>query len=146
MKKLALAFFTFHFSFFTLLAQTDSVNRNPVFTLVQQMPRYNGDITKFLTEHLAYPQAAMDKGVQGTVYVTFVVEKDGSLSGISIRQGLEHSLDSAAMACIRSMPKWIAGMRDGQKVRVQYSIPLQFNLPTIEPSSVNPATPPRIKN
>ncbi|HXB11169.1 MAG TPA: energy transducer TonB [Bacteroidia bacterium] len=118
---------------------------NHIYGLVSQMPEFDGDLYKYLGDHLAYPEAAMDKGVQGTVYVTFVVEKDGNLTGVHVIHSLEHSLDSAAVACIRRMPKWKAGIQNGLTVRVQYNLPIKYTMPLIDTKSVNPTTPPRVK-
>ena len=125
--------------------QTDADGDNQVYVIVQQTPRFNGNLNDYLSDHLNYPEKAMDKGLQGTVYVTFIVEKDGSLSGVKILRGVEHSLDSSAVACISSMPKWIPGVQNNKPARVSYSIPIRFTTPVIEPNSVNPSTPPRIK-
>ncbi len=158
MKKLILLLFVFHSSMFILKAQvvTPEPNGteersenigdpNHIYGLVSQMPEFDGDLYKYLGDHLAYPEAAMDKGVQGTVYVTFVVEKDGNLTGVHVIHSLEHSLDSAAVACIRRMPKWKPGIQDGATVRVQYNLPIKYAMPLIDTKSVNPTTPPRVK-
>jgi periplasmic protein TonB len=125
--------------------QGDANDPNHIYGLVSQMPEFDGDLYKYLGDHLAYPEAAMDKGVQGTVYVTFVVEKDGNLTGVHVIHSLEHSLDSAAVACIRRMPKWKPGIQDGATVRVQYNLPIKYIMPLIDTKSVNPTTPPRVK-
>lgn len=142
MKKY-LAAFLFFPAF--IHAQDTSKANNQVYEFVQQMPKFNGDVPTYISDHFVYPQEAMDKGVQGTVYVSFIVEKDGSITRTHVMRGVEHSLDSAAVACVSSMPKWMPGMQNGQPVRVRYSIPIRFRLPTIDTSSVNPSTPPRIK-
>ena len=116
-----------------------------VHLLAQQMPKFNGDLYQYLSEHIMYPPQAMSKNAQGTVYVEFIIEKDGSVNRVHIKKSVEHSLDSAAMACIHSMPKWIPGSQNGQPVRVQYEIPINFQMPDITPKSVNPSTPPRVK-
>lgn len=137
---LILSFLIFHFPI--IYAQTADTS---VHAIVHQMPKFNGDLYQYLSEHIMYPPQAMDKKAQGTVYVSFVVEKDGSIDHVYIKKGVEHSLDSTAMACIRSMPKWIPGSQNNQPVRVEYEIPINFQLPDIAPTSVNPDTPPRVK-
>ena len=113
--------------------------------MAQQMPKFNGDLPTYFSEHFTYPEAAKMSGTHGTVDVGFVVEKDGSLSGIHVIKSVQHSLDSAAVAFVSAMPKWIPGMQNGEKVRARYDIPVQFSLPIIDSNSVNPSTPPRIK-
>jgi TonB family protein len=125
--------------------QGDANDPTHIYGLVTQMPEFDGDLYKYLGDHLSYPDAAMDKGVQGIVYVTFVVEKDGNLTGVHVIHSLEHSLDSAAVACVRRMPKWKPGIQNGVTVRVQYNLPIKYTMPLIDTKSVNPTTPPRVK-
>lgn len=71
------------------------------------------------------PEAQMEK-LQGTVEVEFVVEKDGSLSGIHIKKGVHRILDNAAIKIIKKMPKWEPAIQDGEIVRSNSSLPLKF--------------------
>jgi protein TonB len=116
-----------------------------IYIIAQQMPKFNGDIPTYVRDHFTYPEKTMIKGVQGSVVIDFVVEKDGSLSGAYAVKSLEHTIDSSAIACIYSMPKWTPGMLNGQLVRVKYEIPIKVSAPIIDSNSVNPPTPPRIK-
>jgi TonB family protein len=104
----------------------------PVFIIVESMPEYPGgqnSMITFIQEQLKYPQDAIDEGIQGRVFVNFVVEKDGSLSGIKVIRGVSGSLDAEAIRVIESMPKWIAGMQREQNVRVSQTVPVSFILP-----------------
>jgi protein TonB len=124
---------------------TPASDSNKIYLIAQQMPKFNGSLVDYLTEHLSYPKATADKGTQGTVIVSFVVEKDGAISNVKASNKVEHSLDSAAMACVSTMPKWSPGMQNGRAVRVQYELPIRFEKPVIGGTSVNPDTPPRVK-
>ena len=121
----------------TIIAPISSGNQvigdqtsNQVFTIVQQMPKFNGDLQKYLGEHIEYPEMAKENGVTGTVYVTFVVEKDGSITGVKVLRGVSGGadLDKEAIRVISSMPKWSVGMQNGHPVRVQFNLPIHFEL------------------
>ncbi len=127
------------------MASPTGMNQNgdtdKILTIARQMPKFNGNLNQWVVDHLNYPPT----NAQGTVFLSFVVEKDGSISNIKVIRSVERSLDSAAEACVRSMPRWIPGKQDGKTVRVQYNLPINFQMPEIAPASVNPTTPPRVK-
>ena len=75
-----------------------------------------------------YPQEAKEKGVQGRVFIGFVIEKDGSISNVRNLRGVDSELDAEAMRIVESMPKWKPGMHNGEFVRVSYQIPIHFKL------------------
>ncbi|OYT11794.1 MAG: hypothetical protein B6I19_10840 [Bacteroidetes bacterium 4572_114] len=83
---------------------------------------------KFLQENIKYPQMARESGIQGTVYVTFVVEKDGSLSNIAIMRGIGGGCDAEVLRLIYNMPRWNPGRCDGEPVRVRFNMPVKFTL------------------
>lgn len=102
-----------------------------IFTVVEQMPQFPGGETamyNYLSQNLIYPQVAKESGIQGRVYVTFVVETNGSLSDIRILRGIGGGCDEAALKAIRSMPRWVPGKQRGIPVRVQYNLPIKFSL------------------
>lgn len=101
-----------------------------IFTLVQQQPKFPGDVSKWLAQNIVYPQQAKDDKIEGTVFVNFVVEKDGSLSAIKLMRGVDggSSLNDEALRVINSMPKWTPGVQDGLSVRTQYMLPVHFTL------------------
>lgn len=122
----------------------DTPDTTRVYEVAQPMPKFDGDIPTYIRDHFVYPQEALTKGIEGNVVITFVVEKDGSVSGAYAIQSLEHSIDSSAIACVSSM-KWTPGRLNGVAVRVKGAIPIRVSAPIIDQSSVNPTTPPRIK-
>jgi TonB family protein len=100
-------------------------------TIVQEMPKFlNGSLNDYLSSNIKYPETEKKKGITGIVYVTFVVEKDGSISGVRVLRGVPNgpNLDAEAVRVISSMPKWQPGMQDGKPVRVQFNIPIHFTL------------------
>jgi TonB family protein len=104
--------------------------RNPVFTIVEQMPSFpDGEkaLSEYLSKNVKYPEASREYGLPGTVYIGFIVEKDGSLSNIAIKRGLSGGCSEEAMRVIETMPKWIPGRQQGKMVRVAFTLPIKFN-------------------
>jgi len=102
-----------------------------IFTIVEENAEFPGGesaMNKFLGENLNYPKMAIDAGIQGIVYVTFVVEPSGEITSIKILRGLGGGCDKAAMDAIKKMPKWSAGKQRGKAVRVQFNLPVRFRL------------------
>jgi protein TonB len=102
----------------------------PLF-IVEVMPSFRGgDINKFrawIQKRTNYPQIAIDKKIKGTVFLTFIVEKDGSVSNVTIVKGVHPLLDNEAVKAISESPKWSPGLQRGQPVRIRYQIPLVFS-------------------
>ena len=102
-----------------------------IFTIVEENAQFPGGesaMNKFLGENLKYPKMAQDAGIQGIVYVTFVVEPSGIITSIKILRGLGGGCDDAAVNAIKKMPKWNAGKQRGKAVRVQFNLPVRFRL------------------
>ena len=95
------------------------------------MPEFKGGLQKmykWLGRNLRYPNNATANGVEGKVIVTFIVEKDGSISDVRVLKGIGFGCDEEAERVIKKMPKWQAGMQNGKPVRVRYTIPLSFQI------------------
>ena len=104
---------------------------NKVFDVVEQMPAFPGGpsaLMSYLSKNIKYPVVAEENGVQGRVIVTFVVEKDGSITDVHIAKSVDPSLDKEAQRVVRSMPNWIPGKQNGSAVRVKYTVPVTFRL------------------
>jgi protein TonB len=105
-------------------------NDGEAFFVVEVMPLFKGgDLTKFrdwVGKRTNYPQAAIDKKIWGTVFLTFIVEKDGSVSNVTVVKGVDPILDYEAVKAISESPKWSPGLQRGQPVRVRFQIPLNF--------------------
>ena len=98
---------------------------------IERMPEFPGGDEarlKFLRDSLKYPIDARLKGIQGRVYVTFVIERDGSISEVKLLKGIGYGCDEEAIRVVKSMPNWIPGIQDGKPVRVQFNMPLLFKL------------------
>ena len=104
---------------------------NKVFDVVEQMPSFPGGneaLMKFLQENVKYPVVAQENGVQGRVVVSFVVERDGSITDVKVVRSVDPSLDKEATRVVKSMPHWIPGKQNGAAVRVKYNVPVSFRL------------------
>jgi len=102
-----------------------------IFTVVESMPGFpGGDAAriKYLNENIKYPQMARESGIQGRVFVTFVVEKDGSVTDVRVLRGIGGGCDEEAIRVIQNMPKWVPGKQRGKPVRVQFNMPILFKL------------------
>lgn len=101
------------------------------FTVVEVMPEYPGgmdSLVAFLGNNIKYPQSAKDAGVEGTVYVNFIVEKDGSVSSAKTTRSVSENCDTEAIRVVSSMPDWIPGMQNNKTVRVSFNLPISFKL------------------
>lgn len=102
-----------------------------IFTVVEVQPEYpGGDEARilFIRNNLHYPMEAKKAGIQGTVYVSFVIETDGSVTDIKILRGIGGGCDEEVVKMISKMPKWKPGRQRGETVRVQYNMPIKFTL------------------
>lgn len=113
-----------------LLGVEGGVSTDEPFFFVEQMPTFRGgDINKFrswVQQRTNYPQVAIDQKIKGKVFLTFIVETDGSISSVTVVQGVDPLIDIEAIKAIESSPKWSPGLQRGQPVRVRYSIMLNF--------------------
>jgi protein TonB len=98
------------------------------FVHVEKMPEFPGNISKYLSENIRYPQIAIENDIQGKVHCQFVVNRDGSIVDVIVVRGVHPSLDKEALRVIKSMPKWTPGMQRGKAVRVKYTLPVSFKL------------------
>lgn len=87
---------------------------------------------KFLQKNLRFPGAAQDAGVSGKVFMSFIIEKDGTLSNIKVDRGAGYGFDEEATRVLKLAKAWKPGVQNGQNVRVRYSIPISFQLATEE--------------
>lgn len=108
-----------------------SVDDNYVYDQVDQMPQFPGGpaaMFEYLSKNIRYPAVAEENGVQGKVIVTFIVERDGSISNVKVVKSVDPSLNNEASRIVRSMPHWIPGKQNGTNVRVKYTVPVDFKL------------------
>ncbi|PWS28690.1 energy transducer TonB [Pedobacter yonginense] len=99
--------------------------------LVDEYPEFMGGMkafTKYMERNLHYPSQAMEEGVKGKVFVSFVVERDGSITDVKVIKGIGYGCDEEAMKVIKKSPLWKPGKNRGVPVRVRYNMPINFNL------------------
>jgi protein TonB len=102
-----------------------------VFFIVEDMPEFPGGdlaLRKWIATHVKYPVIAQENGIQGKVYITFVVGKDGKVRNASVARGVDPSLDKEAIRVVNSLPDWKPGKQRGNPVNVSYTIPINFIL------------------
>jgi len=112
----------------TTPAQADT---SKIFNIVEKMPEYPGGINAlmhYLATNIKYPAEARKAGIQGKVFVNFIVEKDGSISHVKVLKGIGYGCDKEAVKAVENMPRWIPGQQKGKPVRVEYNLPVKFSL------------------
>ena len=129
--------FTLSGNLFEQLFDLATSYEDTVYQIVEQMPQYTGGeeaMMKYVAENIKYSQAAKDKNISGRVFVSFVIEKDGSVSNVKVVRGIGGGCDEEAARVIKEMPKWKPGMQKGKPVRVNYMMPIFFKLDDGQPA------------
>ena len=125
--------FTFTLSehLFEQLLDIATSEEDTVYQTVEEMPEFPGGaeaMMKSIAGNIKYPEAAIDKNIEGRVFVSFVIEKDGSVSNVKVLRGIGGGCDEEAVRVIKGMPKWKPGIQEGKPVRVSYMMPINFKL------------------
>lgn len=92
----------------------------------EKMPKFKGDLTRFIQSNIVFPEIALLNGVHGTVYVQFVVNENGSISDVKIARGIGYGCDEEAARVVSKMPQWTPGKMGDETVKVLYNIPIKF--------------------
>lgn len=112
--------------------QVEEPKQEQVFTAVEQRAEFPGGeeaLNKWRSSNIRYPQSAIDNGISGRVVVRFVVEKDGSVSNVTVLKGVDKDLDAEAIRVVKRMPKWTPAKNNGHPVRSYFTLPVLFSLP-----------------
>jgi protein TonB len=112
-------------------AKVTEEDPNRIFTAVEKEPGFPGGLTafgKYLEKNIRYPAVARENNTQGKVIVSFVCERDGSLTDVKVARGIGDGCDEEAVRVIKNSPKWTPGIQNGRPVRVSYSVPISFTL------------------
>ena len=120
-------------SLFETLLDVATSKEDTVYQIAEEMPVFPGGeqaMMKFVAENINYPQEAKDKEIAGRVFVSFVVEKDGSVDEVKVMRGIGGGCDEEVVRVVKAMPKWKPGKQDGKPVRVNYMMPFNFKLDT----------------
>ncbi|GAB4377284.1 MAG: energy transducer TonB [Salibacteraceae bacterium] len=111
----------------------ETVEEPQIFTIVEENAEFPGGeaaLFKYLSENTKYPSIAKEAGIQGVVYVQFVIEADGSINPdlIEVIRSVHPALDAEAVRVVKSMPKWKPGKQRGKPVRMYFKLPFRFTL------------------
>ena len=107
------------------------VDNDSIYQIVEVMPVFPGGTDKmmdYLSKNIKYPEEAKEKGISGRVFISFVIEKDGSVNDVKVARGIGKSCDDEAVRVVKAMPKWKPGTMKGKPVRVNYMLPIFFKL------------------
>ena len=125
----------------TTVTETETILEQPVYDteaatlqdslyrVTEVMPEYPGgpnEMMRYIQENIKYPQSAKDNKIEGRVFVSFVVEKDGSITNAAVMRGIDKECDAEALRVVASMPKWTPGQHKGEVVRTQFTIPIYY--------------------
>ena len=125
--------FTFTLSehLFEQLLDIATSEADTVYQIVEEMPQFPGGenaLMEYVSKNVVYPEEAKEKEIQGRVFISFVVEKDGSIGEVKVLRGIGGGCDEESVRVISDMPKWKPGKQKGEFVRVSYQIPIMFKL------------------
>jgi len=130
--------------------KNEIVEEDKAYTFVEQQPEFPGgvpELFKWIASNLKYPKDSREKGIEGTTYIGFVIEKDGSISNVEVKKGIENGklLDEEAMRVVKIMPKWYPGKQGGKAIRTLFTLPIKFKLGYEAPAPVASAAAPSLK-
>lgn len=113
------------------MAEEEEEEEEQVFMIVENMPEFPGGefaLRKHIAEHVKYPEIAKENGLQGKVFVAFVINQKGEIENVKIARGVDPALDKEAIRVVQGLPKWKPGSQRGKPVRVSYTVPINFQL------------------
>jgi len=112
--------------------EEEEEEEDQVFVVVEDMPSFQGKglnaFANYVQRNLVYPLIAQENGIEGTVYLRFIVDKDGSVINVEVLRGVDPSLDKAAIEAVKRAPKWEPGKQRGKPVKVSCTMPISFTL------------------
>jgi protein TonB len=114
-----------------VLKGEENPEEEDIFTIVESMPEFPGGeqaFYEFLRQNVGYPELAKTAGISGKVYITFVVEKNGSITDVALLRGIGGGCDEEALRVINMMPEWKPGLQRNHPVRVQFILDVKFTL------------------
>jgi protein TonB len=103
-----------------------------VFVVVEEQAEFPGGLDSmyaYIVKNLKYPELAKEKGIEGRVFVSFIIEKDGSISNVKLLRGIGGGCEEASVEMVKNMPKWKPAKQRGKPVRCQFTLPIKFELP-----------------
>ena len=110
------------------LDNSSAQSTEKIFEVVEKQPAFNGNLYQWLSQNMQYPAYALENGIEGKVFLRFIVEKDGSITNVEVVRSSDPSLEKEAVRLVNSMPKWRHGINVGQPVRVKYNLVIPFKI------------------
>jgi periplasmic protein TonB len=121
----------------TITIEVEPIEEAPadedVYTIVDTLPEYPGGpeaMFKYMSSEIVYPEVMKKAGIMGTVYIGFIVEKNGSISNAKVLKGIGGGCDEEALRVVNAMPDWSPGIQRGKAVRVHFTLPIKYFLAT----------------
>lgn len=117
--------------FSNLVFEEETRDEGEIFMIVEEMPEFPGGpeaLQRYLSQSVRYPVIAQENGIQGRVYIQFVINQNGEVTNATILRGVDPSLDREALRVVEAMPKWKPGKQRNRPVRVSYTVPINFVL------------------
>lgn len=117
--------------FSNMVMEEETRDAGEIFMIVEEMPEFPGGqeaLQRYLASSVRYPVIAQENGIQGRVYVQFVIDQTGAVTNATILRGVDPSLDREALRVVQAMPKWKPGKQRNRAVRVSYTVPINFVL------------------
>lgn len=121
----------FLFSSETILGQETTPDQPQVYTIIEKNPEFQegqSALYKWLGEKIKYPEEAIKQKKEGTVYVAFIIHKDGSLSDFKVKRGIGSGCDEEALRVVKLMPNWKPGTQQNRPVNTNSTLPIKFKL------------------
>jgi periplasmic protein TonB len=118
-------------TFVDIVQKEEKIEEAEIFTIVEDMPTFPGGeaaLMQWLSKETKYPPIAKEAGIQGTVYVNFIIGPDGKIRDIKVVRSVNRALDEEAIRVIEKMPSWTPGKQRGKAVSVQFTLPIKFKL------------------
>lgn len=110
--------------------EEEDFSKQRIYDIVEKMPSFQGgevELMDYIAQNIRYPQEALESGIHGRVFVSFVVEPNGNISNVKVLRGIGYGCDEEAVRVVKTMPKWTPGERRGKPVRVAVTIPVNFS-------------------
>ena len=117
--------------FSNMVFEEETRDEGEIFMIVEEMPEFPGGteaLQRYLAQSVRYPVIAQENGIQGRVYIQFVINQNGEVTNATILRGVDPSLDGEALRVVEAMPKWKPGKQRNRPVRVSYTVPINFVL------------------
>ncbi|BAX81878.1 cell envelope biogenesis protein TonB [Labilibaculum antarcticum] len=133
------------------LEYKETINLDEIKTITDEMPVFPGGVLalqKYIAKHVKYPKLAQSGQIEGRVFVSFVVNKEGNVINVALAKKVHPQLDREALRVVSSLPKWIPGKKDGEFVNISYTVPINFQLKNLFDKPITSPDPlqARIKN